>query len=186
MTPRIRSFSSGDGLSSSLPCRVRVVISTRPFSGTKRSGRGMPGFRQSRKIVVDHSESASAIAAQEALKKRLAPARGHQPVGVSGTSPWGHQPVGRGCLAPARGGCLAPARGHQPVGHQPVGRLVPQREQHDHRKNVRGWPSSCTAGRALRAVEDPTRGPRLGARARRGRAAQGDGSSRSRDSWCRA
>ena len=93
MTPRIRSFSSGDGLSSSLPCRVRVVISTRPFSGTKRSGRGMPGFRQSRKIVVDHSESASALASQEALKKRLAPARGrvwHQPVS---TSPW----------APARG-----------------------------------------------------------------------------------
>jgi hypothetical protein len=33
-------------LSSNLPCRVRVVISTRAFSGMKRSGRGMHAYRQ--------------------------------------------------------------------------------------------------------------------------------------------
>jgi hypothetical protein len=82
---------------------------------------------------VDHSESASAIASQEALKKRLAPARGrlkklsrsvwHQARGcvsrssqeASGTSPWV-------CLAPppSRLKKLSRSVWHQPVGLAPA------------------------------------------------------------------
>src|SRR5450631_2009876 len=37
---------SGTALGHRPPCRVRVVISTRAFSGMKRSGRGMHAYRQ--------------------------------------------------------------------------------------------------------------------------------------------
>ena len=38
--------TAGNGLSSSLPCNVRVVISTTELAGTKRSGLGIHGCRQ--------------------------------------------------------------------------------------------------------------------------------------------
>src|SRR5664280_1014753 len=43
--PRMRSVSSGDGLSNNRPCKVRVVISTREFSGMNRNGLGMRIYR---------------------------------------------------------------------------------------------------------------------------------------------
>jgi hypothetical protein len=62
---RTRSLSSGEGLSNSLPCKVRVVISTRECSGMKRRGRGIARLPQITisyvNHVVPHADLAEAI-----------------------------------------------------------------------------------------------------------------------------
>src|ERR1019366_5142464 len=68
--PRTSSVSSGDGLSNSLPCRVRVVTSTMECSGTKRSGRGIPNYRP------DTAEVASPVGFQKPRLRWVTPGHG--------------------------------------------------------------------------------------------------------------
>jgi hypothetical protein len=51
MMPRRMLASSGEGLSRSLPWRVRVVISTTECSGMKRRGRGEQAWRDSQQVT---------------------------------------------------------------------------------------------------------------------------------------